>query len=268
VARDRAFWDSLASDLLARSDFRRNADARNCFAKLRAAIAGVYDFREMLAEAEYALKQAINLCPESEDASFRLAQLYLRKGRYAEARAVMKAYQTMDCENRNAQAFLRFVISTEKDESRRKELERELGPMNGVIDSDGKVELAGIYQRQEKDAAFEKLTQSLITDTNLPPRSLRTLAMLCRDAGQWELMATAFRRLLQSEPNDYKEWADLGAIELILKQPNAALTAFKRAVEIGGDEARNLFRYNLQIQQLRTNSEFEALLNERQSRAP
>ena len=90
VARDRAYWNKLTAELLARGDFRRNDAATECFSKLRVAIAGVYAFRNLRSEAEYAYNQALQLCPQNVEASSRLSELYDVPRRYGEARILFR----------------------------------------------------------------------------------------------------------------------------------------------------------------------------------
>ena len=117
-ARDRTYWDGLSKELLARSEFRRDSDARKTFAKLRCAIAGVYGSHGLFAESEYAFQQALGLCPESPETSFRLANLYEHDGRYAEARRVMEDYMKFDQDNRNAREYIEYLKAAAKDSTR------------------------------------------------------------------------------------------------------------------------------------------------------
>lgn len=96
VKRDRAYWDTLAAQFLSRPEFRRSSDAQRAFAKLRSAIGGIYAYRRMLPEAEYAFAQARKLSPESPEANFRLAQLYIEQGRFTDALAVIRSLQKLD----------------------------------------------------------------------------------------------------------------------------------------------------------------------------
>lgn len=78
IAQDFAYWDKLLKEFSQREEFLRDTDAPKAFSKLRCAIAGLYEVRGILNAAEAAYVQAVNTCPESPEASFRLAQLYMR----------------------------------------------------------------------------------------------------------------------------------------------------------------------------------------------
>lgn len=263
VARDRAYWDRLTAEFLARADFQRNDDGRQCFAKLRAAIAGLYAFRGLAADAEYAFKQALQLCPRSAEASFRLADLYVGQRRHVEARRVMEACQALDPDNDRAGDFITAIQAAEKDDSRREELENQGGAGTNALNSELALELAALYQRRAMDAEFEQLVRSLMAGTNLPPRAYLTLAKLCQSASQWELQTLALRRWLQQDATDYRSWIELAFAEWVQDKPDAAMTAFERAVEVGGNEARRLVRFDPRRQSLMDHPGFQALVDAR-----
>ncbi|MGD0059185.1 MAG: DUF2723 domain-containing protein [Verrucomicrobiia bacterium] len=109
IARDRAWWDALFEDLHNDPRFQRDEAAKRTFAKLRSAFGGLYAFRHMVPEAEYAFRQAIALCPESPDANFRLAQLYVELGRYDDALAVLEDVAKHDRYNPRIPDFIDTV---------------------------------------------------------------------------------------------------------------------------------------------------------------
>jgi hypothetical protein len=85
IAKDFTYWDHLLGEFLKRPEFKRDSDAQKAFSKLRCAIAGIYEFRGIVNAAEAAYVQAIAICPESPEASFRLANLYMRLNRVDKA---------------------------------------------------------------------------------------------------------------------------------------------------------------------------------------
>jgi hypothetical protein len=116
IARDRAWWDALFEDLHNDPRFQRDEVAQRTFSKLRSTIGGLYAFRLIIPEAEYTLRQAIALCPESPDGNFRLAQLYVELGRYDDALAVLKDFAKRDRYNPRIPDFI-DTIRTLKQQS-------------------------------------------------------------------------------------------------------------------------------------------------------
>jgi len=93
VARDRDFWDGLTKQLLTDPGFLGNRWARITYSKHRTAIAGVYAYRRLTDEAEYAFKQAVALDPKNPEANFRLVQLYAEQNRFDDGITVLKSLQ-------------------------------------------------------------------------------------------------------------------------------------------------------------------------------
>ena len=91
VKNDMDFWGWYSKRLLADKKFLRDVTARKSFSKLRCAIAGLYAWRRMPGEAETAFRQAVELCPLSPEANFRLAEFYMQFGRYDDALSLLGA---------------------------------------------------------------------------------------------------------------------------------------------------------------------------------
>jgi tetratricopeptide (TPR) repeat protein len=116
IGRDRAWWDALYEDLHNDPRFQRDEAAKKTFSKLRSAVGGLYGFRRMVPEAEYAFRQAISLCPESPDGNFRLAQLYAESHRYDDALAVLEDFAKHDRYNARIPEFI-DIVRTLKQQS-------------------------------------------------------------------------------------------------------------------------------------------------------
>ena len=258
AARDRAYWDKLSKDFLAREDFRRNSDAKKSFSKMRSAIAGLYAFRHMMPEAEYAFRQSLDLCPESPESNFRLAELLMQEGRFAEARQLLEAYQKLDVYNSNVREFLANIGNIERETERRHELEK----LNeqGRLSLDSAIELAGVYQRLNMIEPFRGLSGAILGNSNLPPQKLVAIAQVCGGARQWDLFATALRRFAEFQPNDYRCWIDLGFAYLMLNKNADARSCLDRAISVGGEAAKAILREDARFGQLRSIPEFRAML--------
>ena len=104
--QDTAYWDKLVAGLKTHQTFQDNLAAKKTFSKMRSAIAGLYLNREMIEQAKYAFRQAIELYPESPEASFRLAELYKNLQQYDKAAKLIEDYLKHDKDNNSAQEFL------------------------------------------------------------------------------------------------------------------------------------------------------------------
>jgi hypothetical protein len=127
IARDRAYWDALFEDLHNDPRFQRDEAAKKTFSKLRSTIGGLYAFRLIVPEAEYALHQAISLSPESPDANFRLAQLYVELHRYDDALAVLEDFAKHDRYNPRIPDFI-DTVRTLKQQSNKPSMDNNIVP--------------------------------------------------------------------------------------------------------------------------------------------
>jgi tetratricopeptide (TPR) repeat protein len=257
VARDRAYWDKLTIEFLARPDFGRNNDARKSFSKLRSAIAGLYVSRGLTVEAEYAFRQSLRLCPESPEANFRLADLYMQFHRFADARGLIEDYLKVDEYNSSAKSLLEGIKTAEKDDKRRIELERSMG--QGAIDIQSALELASIYQRFSMEGQFMGMIGNIMGSSNIPPIAYLNVAQLCGNVRKWDLVAAALRRYLDADAGNFRAWIDLACAEAGSGRGDEAMAALRRSVELGGELAREIIRQDPRLVPLRTRPEFGAL---------
>ncbi len=258
VARDKAYWDKLTAEFIAREEFRRNNDAKKSFSKMRSALAGLYTARGMVAEAEYAFRQSLQLCPESPEANFRLADLYMRQHRFSEARVLIEQYRVLDPYNRGAVDFLNGIAGNEQADQRRLALEKLMG--ENRLDINSAMELASLYLRLGLEPQFQGLTQSLLNNTNLPPTVCLAVARLFGDGKRWEMQVDALKRYLKVEPNSYKSWIDLAFAQMALNRPEEVLKNLRQAVAVGGEMARTVLRRDARFAPLQNIPVFRALV--------
>ena len=90
--------------------FVEQSYAHKLYSKLRSSIAGIYNYRianskspeeqkRMMAEADFAFRQALALCPYSPEAVFRYVNLLLSAGRLEDAFSVVGVAQSLDLNN-------------------------------------------------------------------------------------------------------------------------------------------------------------------------
>jgi tetratricopeptide (TPR) repeat protein len=259
IGRDRAYWDKLTDQFLAREDFRRNNDAKKSFSKMRSAIAGLYQSRGLLGEAEYAFKQSLRLCPESPEANFRLADMYMGMHRYAEAQTLMEEYQKLDIYNASPTAFLNNVKNINAADARRQEIEKQIAQAQGRMDINMAIELSSLYLRLGMIGMFQELTRNVMSSTNLPPNVYMAIGQLCNSARQWDMMDTALRRYLQSSPSEFRAWIEVAYAKLMQNKPDDSMAALKQALRTGGEGARAIFREDPRFFALRQKPEFQKL---------
>ncbi|HPF98601.1 MAG TPA: DUF2723 domain-containing protein [Kiritimatiellia bacterium] len=258
VNNDRKFWDWYTKYLMDNPKFLRDVVARKTFSKLRGAIAGIYAFRRMFPEAEYAFVQAIELYPLSPEANFRLADVYMQQRKFTQARELIERFLKEDPGNDKVEGFLNQIRETENADGRRQELEQKFS--SGQADLNVALELADLYRKLAMDGPFQGLTTSILNDTNVPANVYLAVAKLFADAKRGDLLINALQRYLAREPANPRVWIDLAAIQAGMQKPDDAIQSISRAVEIGGEPARDMVRKDRRFDGLRDNPRFKALV--------
>ena len=258
VKNDHAFWEWYTQWLLDQPEFRRDICARKSFSKLRSAIAGIYDYRRMYDEAEYAFKQSIDLYPLSPEANFRLAQMYMNMQRFEEAETLIRSFQEQDPKNESAKGFLNQIEGHRRMVDRRREIEKKQQD-SGVLTPDEALELVSIYRASGMQSAYQNLATRLVSDPGFPPQHLLAVAGMFAQDQRVDALVFTLERYTQKEGGNLDVWLDLAAAYAFLGRANEAVQASRRAIELGGDRARDAILRDGRFQPLASNPEFRAL---------
>ena len=258
VANDHAFWGWYTKWLLDQPAFCRDICARKSFSKLRSALAGIYDYRRMYDEAEYAFKQSIDLYPLSPEATFRLAQMYMNMQRYDDARKLIEDFAKADPLNDSAKGFLAQIEGTTKMADRRREIEKRQHE-TGVLTPDEALELTSIYRASGMQGAYQNLATRLLGDTNLPPQHVLALAGFFAQDQRVDALIYALEQYCRREPRNLDVWLDLAAAYAFVRRDADAVSAARQAIDLGGDQAREAILRDQRFQPLTANREFRAL---------
>jgi tetratricopeptide (TPR) repeat protein len=229
--------------------FNVDAEARKTFSKMRSAIGGLYVFRQMFPEAEYAFKQAIALCPTSPEASFRLATAYMQQSRFSDAGKIIEEFlKFVGPDDRDrAAAFLQQIKDVEKNDNRRKELEAAIKTSPDINQA---FELAEIYRVMGMQAQYQGLAANLLQLSNISSDDILRVAKLGKDAYRFDLQVQALEKYLKLKPDDVDLRIELAKCYVELKQQGNALAALQLAIRDGGMPVR---------ERIKTDSSFEAI---------
>ena len=265
VKNDHAFWEWYTPRLLGNKKFHRDVVARKTFSKLRSAIAGVYAYRRLFDESEFAFKQAIALYPLSPEANFRLADIYMQQFRFTQAREVIEEFLKGDPENDKVAEFLGQIKQLETADVRRRELESQMSSGANVEQA---LELAEIYRTMNLSQLFESLTQNIIRQDNLPPEVILRVAQMYAQLNRGDLLAAALERYVQKEPGNARVWLDLAATQAALQRPPDALKSLTKALELGGEPVRDIVRKDGRFNAIKDTPAFKALVPPIQNSLP
>ena len=267
VKNDHAFWGWYTKWLLGQSTFTRDICARKSFSKLRSAIAGIYDYRRMYDEAEYAFRQSIALYPLSPEANFRLAQMYMNMQRFEDAESLIRDFAKQDPANESAKGFLGQIENTRRMGNRRQEIERKQQE-TGSLSADEALELVSIYRASGMQGAYQQLASRLMADPSLPAQHLLSLAGLFAQEQRIDALIYALEQYTQREAGNLDVWLDLAAAYSFVRREADAVHAARQAIGIGGDQARDAILRDPRFQPLAGNREFRALFPRQASGRP
>ena len=258
VKDDHDFWEWYVNRLMSNPKFKRDIVARKTFSKLRSAIAGIYSYRRMHDEAEFAFKQAIQLYPLSPEANFRLADLFRQQRKFAQAQEIMDAYLLADPENDKVKGYNEQVSKTADIDKRRVEIENRFKA--GAVDIKQAFELVDIYKVLGMMAQFDKLAFDMVDNPNLPPDSILQVAQRFADLGHFRKLERALKKYLERQPNNARIWVDLAAVQIALGETEEYLTTLGKGIELGGEAVRDVARKDKRFDSVRKTVQFRKLV--------
>ena len=258
VARDRSYWEILSDDLLSSAKFRHDAAARKVFCQLRTAQASLYAYRQMWAEAEIAFQQALQICPDNPDATYRFAQCYVDQQRCNDALELLDAYRRRVPREPAIQQAIAQVRQRRADLDRISDLERQhaLYPEN----LDTALPLARAYAATQRLDRLDAIVKELLALPVLSEREFFSLidlnARLRRTDKTLELLGQFTKRF----PANSIGWFNLALIHGAHGNCADALPALEHALALdsqlvaAAQQDRRLDYCRSLIQNLRVNT--------------
>jgi tetratricopeptide (TPR) repeat protein len=258
VQRDKSYWDKLCDDFTAREEFKRDTDAQKTFSKLRSAIGGLYAWRHMTADAEYAFKQALKLCPESPEANFRLAQLYMELGRPDDALATLEALLKLDPLNSKISQAIDQIRGIKQSQLGIPQLEAARG--KNPHDFNLVAQLAQEYSRAGQNGRIGPMLQNYLTQTNLSADELMGAAQLYLSANQFDASAATLQMLVERFPQDARGFYALAILRAHQNQQDEALSMLEHSFQLA-PALRQQAATDQRFAPLQNNPKFQQLLN-------
>jgi tetratricopeptide (TPR) repeat protein len=257
VKRDKAYWDKLSEDFQARSQFHGDPDAQKTFSKLRSAIGGVYAYRHMSTEAIYAFKQALQLCPESPEANFRLAQLYMELGRPEDALSTLQALQKLDPLNSKITQAIQQISGIKQ--SRQDIPQLEAARSNNPRDFGLVFQLAQAYSHAGQNDRIGPLLQNYLVQPDVRPDDMLQTAQLVMSMGQPDAAVTALQLMVQRFPQDARSYYSISVIRAAQNNAAEALPMLDKALQLA-PQLRTQAVGDQRFTNLRGNPEFQRLV--------
>jgi tetratricopeptide (TPR) repeat protein len=257
VKRDKAYWDKLSEDFQARSQFHGDPDAQKTFSKLRSAIGGVYAYRHMSTEAIYAFQQALQLCPESPEANFRLAQLYMELGRPEDALSTLQALQKLDPLNSKITQAIQQISGIKQ--SRQDIPQLEAAHSNNPRDFGLVFQLAQAYNHAGQNDRIGPLLQNYLVQPDVRPDDMLQTAQLVMSMGQADAAVNALQLMVQRFPQDPRSYYSISVIRAAQNNAAEALPMLDKALQLA-PQLRTQAVGDQRFTNLRGNPEFQRLV--------
>ncbi len=257
IARDTAYWNNLYKDFMARPVFRRDSDAQKTFSKLRSAIGGIYAFRGLIPQAEYAFKQARALCPDSPEANFRLAQLYMERNRLDDAIAVLTDLQKRDPLNSKITQTIQQLQAVKQGRAEAQQLEHThtANPRDiGVV-----LQLAQTYFKIGAVDRIPPLCETFLAQTNLPAGDMMQIAQIYLSLRNLDRGVSVLQLITNRYPREAQAYYAIAVVRAVQGNTDDSLNALARAIELNAafrDQAHGDARFN----NLRAQPRFQQLV--------
>jgi tetratricopeptide (TPR) repeat protein len=212
----------------------------------------------MATEAIYAFKQSLDLCPESPEGNFRLAQLYMELGRTDDALATLEALQRLDPLNSKITSATDQIRGLRQ--SRMEVPQLEAACSNNPRDFNMMVQLGQAYQRAGQNDRIEPLLQRYLTQDGINPDQMLQAAQAYMNLGQPDAAVAALQLMTQRFPQDARSFYSIAMVRSLQHNTGEAIAMLQRAIQLmpdlrgkaATDPAFTPLHGNPQFQQLTT----------------
>ena len=230
VRRDMAFWNGYMTRLLSDPKFFDDIVARRAFAKLRSSTGGLYAFRGMKKEAEIALRQSLALYEGCSESATRLIELYIKQGRYEEARIVALFLLESDPENRALVEVMKNVdLITQMAVNRLPLTIRfQANPSDGFIFLELTTVLANLQKYDELDGIVSRYLKTKPLDSGVLQKVVQTY-YTCKLIDR---MSRLLKNETRTQPDNYQIWYNLAVTQSWNQQIEESVKSLKHAVQL------------------------------------
>ncbi len=229
--KDADFWDWYYRRLLDDPMYRRDFAGQKAFAKLRAAIAGLYMHHSHYRNGAQAFREAMMLYPASPEASFRYAQESLLPfGKYDVALELMDYTDLLDPKNRRTKTLRGYVTKIRKLKGELAVLEKKR--TLGKLSAEDEFHLARAQYGLGRIGDAGQTARKIMDKFN-DAAHLQAIALMLTDARMDGEAERCLNRYLRLNPEgDVEAWIDLMLVEWRLGKRQAAATSFEQALRL------------------------------------
>ena len=220
----------------------------------------VFDILDAVGGEEVTRQPAVAAPGRRIEANFRLADVFVARGKYDEARKLINDFLVGDPQNDKIREFLGYVDGVEKSTRRCAELEASAN--TGRMDLNQAMELIELYRRLQRWPKFDALMQTLLRETALPAQAYIALGKMCYETQRIPLLEVALTRFHAVQPGEPGVMLELGAVRTALGRPDDAMQILAEVVAAAGEPEplRDQLRKDRRFDALRQRQDFQRLV--------
>ncbi|MCX6957243.1 MAG: DUF2723 domain-containing protein [Verrucomicrobiae bacterium] len=259
VAQDKKFWTDYIQRLKTVKGFKEDEVARHSFAKLRNTTGNIYQSRSMLAEAEFAYQQALELWPGNSETLESLVNILAREGRLQEAADLATTSLLYDPDSKALQKIKEFTLARLKASRELPSFQEELATTTKDRSLLGKTIQDYLVLGDPQKA--DKLIQRAMKETPQDALLFRDMINFHATQGRFKDALEVAQRLQKIQPNQWDIPYTMAKYEVILGQQQNALASLRLAIQLGGKDVFQAIAREQVFQQLSALPEFQDLVN-------
>ena len=259
VAQDQSFWTNYINRLKKVNGFKEDELARHSFAKLRNTTGNIYHSRNMLPEAEFAYKQALELWPGNAETVESLVNVLAREGHLQEAADLAAASLLFDPDSKALQRVNVLAQSRLKANRELAAFQEELTttPKNRSLLGKAIQDYLILGMPEQADQLIHRAMNETPQDSQL----FRDMINFYASQNRFKEALSVAQALQKIQPHQWDIPYTMAKYELILGQQQSALLNLRLAIKLGGKDVIQAISRESIFQQLTVLPEFQDLIN-------
>lgn len=259
VAQDQKFWTNYIQRLKKVNGYKEDELGRHSFAKLRNTTGNIYNSRNMLPEAEFAYKQALELWPGNSETTENLVNVLTKEGRFQEAADLATSSLPFDPDSKALQKIQALTLARLKANRELAAFQQELATSTKDRSLLGKCiqDYLILGQPQKADALIQRAMNETPQDTQL----YRDMINFYATQNRFKEALEVAQRAQKVQPNQWDIPYTMAKYEIILGQQQNALGDLRLAIKLGGKDVLQAISREQIFQQLSPLPEFQDLIN-------
>lgn len=276
--------------------FIQDSESQKFLSKLRCSIAGIYSWRlgmspsgdtvpdqyiavgadraRLQREADFALKQALALCPASPEAVYRYAQLLVNWKRVDDALLVTETARRFAPTNQQFGYLMTNLTAIKGRLQSGQEIKNEIAELENEVKANPtnfakELELANKYFKVGQQQRSYEVLDEILANRDVTASVVASIASAYAQLGQLQKLKVAAEKLTQLEPQSPEAWYDFAAIRASLGEGVGAIEALKKALDFnarrqekdpGSKDLRVVLKNDRRFDKLRDSAGFNALV--------